>query len=97
MHYVQYCPMCDKPEPKVVTVYEFFKVAMYIVAHEGYDRIWVNNVLDCIDFPGNDCTVDYCVIEDEDEDEEVLRQFNAGLMKHFNLDRGDELMIEISW
>jgi len=33
MHYVKFCPKCDKPEPKTVKIYDLFKCMYYVQAN----------------------------------------------------------------
>lgn len=106
-----WCPKCDKPDDEVVSrVLNYFKVSTYITAQEGYDDEWTNEVLNTIGFPGNDCYIRWWVtIEKLDPDPEIdpdgiyddtvalTNQFNAGLMKYFNLQDGDEILLHITW
>jgi hypothetical protein len=104
MHYLLWCPTCDKPEPAMTPIYEFFKVARYIAQHEGYEwkdhkTSWVNKVLGDLDIPGNDCYIPFHVLDDEEEYDiyEHLHQFAAGLIKHFGIQDDTSIILCISW
>ena len=106
MHYYESCPMCDKPADKNARILDFFKVAEYIAAHEGYsyDRAdidnWHRKVLAELDFPGNDCYIDwFAPFEDEEEFEpdKPIWQFHLGLVKYFDVKENDKILLSISW
>ena len=107
MHYVEFCPMCDKPNDKNYRVLDFFRVAIYIAAHEGYNYTqghhekWHNQILKEIEFPRNDCFISWCIREEGSWDPEgynlVLIQFDDGLRKYFNVKDGENILLNISW
>jgi hypothetical protein len=100
IHYGSWCPICDKPEDQTVRVLDFFRVAKYIAAHDGYpyenDAVdnWYRNVLREIEFPGNDCYIAWWV---DDPYTTVIEQFNAGLMRYFDVKPGEKILLNISW
>jgi hypothetical protein len=96
--------MCDKPTDQTKRILDFYKVAAYIAAHEGYSwdsndlRNWPRKVLSQMEYPGNDCYISWGKLDDEDEDEygTELWQFGKGLEKYFDI--GDEdILLNISW
>lgn len=101
IHYGEWCPMCDKPEPEQCPVFDFFRAAKYIAAHEGYSwaqndsNNWYRRLLAEIEFPGNDCYINWYV--DESNESELYNQFDAGLKKYFGCKDGDEILLNISW
>ncbi len=108
MHYSLWCPKCDKPEPETVRVLDYFKVARYISAQEGWPyedssikahrELWVSKVLSQLEFPGNDCYIPWYACEDEeDEYESELWQLDQGLRKYFDLKDGEKVLLNISW
>jgi len=108
MNYVYYCPMCDKPEPVMTAVLDFFKATAYIAAHMGYSmqngndsvykKDWRRELLSRMDIPGNDCYVLWVALEDDEEDyESELWQFDQGLRNYFNLKDGGTILLNISW
>lgn len=105
MHYVEFCPKCDKPEDNSVRVIDYFRTAYYIAAQEGYDyntsnhNNWLRTVLLQMEFPGNDCYISIGWEDEEYEDEydPELWQYYMGLKKHFNVNGQDEILLNISW
>jgi len=104
MHYVEFCPMCDKPEDEVVRTLDFYRTAYYIAAHEGYEykrnntKSWLHRVLSQMEFPGNDSSINFGWEDDcEEEYEPELWQYCQGLKKHFGVDGEEGVMLNISW
>lgn len=117
LHYGAHCWSCDKPEPELKKVFEFFQVAEYIAQKEGYliesdqksrllgklsgKDVWRREVLKEIEFPGNDCYISWYISdvhsEESPEDDDVLWQFNQGLIKHFGMQPDDSILLSISW
>jgi len=104
IHYGFTCPLCDIPQPDTRKIYDFFKIATYIAAHEGYPwgsgnlNSWVRKVLLALDFPGNDCIISYCVLDDPEEYvTDVEYEFAQGLQKYFDISENDSILLSISW
>lgn len=96
--------LCDKPEDiEPMRILCFFKVAKYIATQEGYsDDRWCRDVLANMNFPGNDCYITWYISTDrygdgDSESVKTLRQFDAGLMKYFDLQEDDKILLRISW
>lgn len=60
---------------------------------------WHREVLNEIEFPGNDCHIDYLVSDPESPYQicDVSRQFDAGLIKYFGFKIDDAVLFHISW
>lgn len=98
MHYVEFCPKCDKPKVNTVKVIDYFRTAYYIAGHEGYDyEPWIRNALTAMEFPGNDCYISIGWEDEEDEYSTALWQYYMGLKKHFGVNGDDETLLNISW
>lgn len=103
MHYVKFCPKCDKPEVNSVRVIDYFRTAYYIAAQEGYNYDnrdpdnWYRTVLGHLEFPGNDCYISLGWEDIEEEYEPELWQYYMGLKKYFNVNGDDEVILNISW
>ena len=90
IHYVEFCPMCDKPVDDTVRVLDYYRTAYYIAAQEGYNyskndyKNWIRTALNQMEFPGNDCYISIGW-EDDEEDEygTALWQYYMGLKKYF--------------
>ena len=104
MHYVSFCPKCDKPADKIVRILDAYRTAYYIAAQEGYDysddykKNWLRKVLNHMEFPCNDSTIDFGWEDDcEEEYEPELWQYCQGLKKYFGVNGEEGVMLNISW
>jgi len=103
------CPKCDKPEDINLRVLDFFKVAAYIAAQEGYNNdrnsldSWHRKVLENFEFRNDTCINHFLNFIEEDKIETELDQFDKGLVKYFGFKAedtdysGDSMLLWISW
>lgn len=96
MYYRKWCPQCEKPEIKLVKELNFFTMAKYLDIHGRpgiKDRLW--DWLDGRNDVHNDVTIDFYLVPEEMENEELKDDIIA-IKETWHIEE-DSIKMEISW
>ncbi len=98
VYYKWFCPKCEKPEPKVQTIYNLIRCLYYIEAngHPGFKKTAWDYIGETYNFSNDTVIGIYCPTEEDITDYGDDSKLISLIFEVFDIE-GDTALFEISW